>query len=154
MAQRGSLTVYPLVPGMCNGQTNPFWLHRLAKISKELSKMLKKSYPTARKAALDDDWNRIEPDKRWALQVMLQSPNIAVASLAECRRVGPSEHARWPNARHQLGLTRVDVAKWIPSSGYRKPMEGIECMGVRPARTATVVDLGASPDGWTATMRR
>ncbi len=85
---------------------------------------------------------------------MLQSPNIAVASLAECRRVGPSEHARWPNARYQLGLARVDVAERMPSSAYRKLMEGIECMGVRPTRTATVVDLGASPGGWTATMQR
>lgn len=154
MAQRGSLVIHPLVPGMCKGQTNPFWLRRSEKIGEELSTILKKRYPAARKVALDNDGNRIQPNERWALQMMLQSPNVAVASLAECRHVGPGQNAYWPNSIHPLGLAKVDITERMPSSAYRKLMEGIECMGVRPLSTSTVVDLGACPGGWTAVMRR
>mmetsp|Transcript_5699 Transcript_5699/g.12521 ORF Transcript_5699/g.12521 Transcript_5699/m.12521 type:complete len:494 (+) Transcript_5699:71-1552(+) len=154
MAKRGSLIIHPLVPGMCKGQTSPFWLHRSEKIGEELSKMLKKSYPAARKAAPDSDGNGTQPNERWMLQMMLQSPSIAAASLVQCQHVGQGRDATWPNSLHPLGMARVDIEERMPSSAYRKLMEGLECMGVGPSREATVVDLGASPGGWTAAVRR
>ena len=33
-------------------------------------------------------------------------------------------------------------------------MEGIECMWICPESTSTVVDLGASPGGWTSVARK
>jgi hypothetical protein len=74
MAERGSLVIHTLVPGMCKGQKNPVMQHRSEKIGAELSKMLKKSYPASRKVALDGSGNEIQPNERWILQVMLQSP--------------------------------------------------------------------------------
>ncbi|KAL7532044.1 hypothetical protein ACHAXR_004393, partial [Thalassiosira sp. AJA248-18] len=155
MAERGSLAIHPLVPGMCKGQNNPVMQHRSEKIGEELSKMLKKIFPAARNAARDDDGNQIQPEERWVLQMMLQSPNIAVASLVQCQHIGPGKHAFWPNMVHPLGIAKVDIEERMPSSAYRKLMEGIECMGIRPASTqTTVVDLGACPGGWTSVMRR
>jgi hypothetical protein len=58
--------------------------HRAEKIGEEIGKMMKKMYVAARKATSDDDGNTIEPSERWLLQMMLQSPNIAVASLTRC----------------------------------------------------------------------
>ena len=74
MAKRGSLVIHTLVPGMCKGQKNPVMKHRSEKIGEELSKMLSKSFPAARKVATDDDGNQIQPSERWLLQMMLQSP--------------------------------------------------------------------------------
>ena len=153
-AQRGSLSIHPLVPGMCKGQTNPIMYHRSTKISDEISKMLKKSYPAARKAAVDDNENTKQSiNERWVLQVMLQSSNIAVASLAKSHYVGGTT-SYWPNYIHPLGLAKVDIEERMPSSAYRKLMEGIECMGICPSTATTVIDLGACPGGWSSVMRR
>lgn len=149
-APKGSLTIHPLVPGMCKGQTNPIMQHRSTKICEEMSKMLKKSFAAARKANNDGD----AMNERWTLQMMLQSPSIAVASLTKCQHIGPGKTAYWPNALHPLGLAKVDIEERMPSSAYRKLMEGIECMGIRPTESTTVVDLGACPGGWTSVMRR
>lgn len=153
-SQRGSLTIHSLVPGMCKGQVKPIMHHRSQKISEEIGKMMKKMFPAARKAALDEDGSVIHPSERWILQIMLQSPDIAVASLAQCQKKGPGQEAYWPQYRHPLGLAKVDIKEKMPSSAYRKLMEGIECMGISPKPTTTVVDLGACPGGWTGVMRR
>lgn len=158
-APRGSLSIHPLVPGMCKGQTNPIMQHRSTKVSEEISKMLKKSYPAARKASsqttTDKDEDMIQPkDERWILQVMLQSPNIAVASITKSKHIGPGINSYWPNIQHSLGLAKVDIVERMPSSAYRKLMESIECMGIYPTLETTVVDLGACPGGWTSVIRR
>ena len=153
-AERGSLAIHPLVPGMCKGQSNPVMLYRATKISEELSSMLKKSFAAARKTPTNENGEPIQPKDRWLLQIMLQAPDIAVASLTECQFIGPGESAYWPNYLHPLGLVKVDIEERMPSSAYRKLMEGIECMGIRPRETSTVVDLGACPGGWTSVMRK
>jgi 23S rRNA C2498 (ribose-2'-O)-methylase RlmM len=153
-AQRGSLTIHSLVPGMCKGQTKPVMQHRSEKVGEEIGKMMKKMFPAARKAAVDYEGNIIYPSERWIIQMMLQSPNIVVASLVECQKSGPGRNAYWPNHLHPLGLAKVDIEEKMPSSAYRKLMEGLECMGISPTSTTTVVDLGASPGGWTGVMRR
>jgi len=159
-APRGSLSIHPLVPGMCKGQTNPIMQHRSTKVSEEISKLLKKSYPAARKASVttsdDDDGDDViqSKEERWVLQFMLQSPNIAVASITKSKHIGPGINSYWPNIQHPLGLAKVDIVERMPSSAYRKLMEGIECMGIYPTLKTTVVDLGACPGGWTSVIRR
>ena len=102
---------------------------------------------------MDDDGNETIRE-RWVLQIMLQSPSIAVASLSKCKNVGPGNTAYWPNFHYPMGLAKVDIEDRMPSSAYRKSMEGIECMGICPASTSTVADLGASPGGWTSVVRK
>ena len=153
-AERGSLAIHPLVPGMCKGQSSPVMLNRATMICEELSKMLKKSFAAARKAPLDENGETIQPKDRWMLQLMIQAPDVAVASLTKCQFIGPGESAYWPNYLYPLGLVRVDIEERMPSSAYRKLMEGIECMGIRPREMSTVVDLGACPGGWTSVMRK
>ncbi|KAL7494591.1 hypothetical protein ACHAWT_003374 [Skeletonema menzelii] len=149
-AERGCLSIHCLVPGMCKAQTKPVMQHRSDKVGEEMARMAKKMLPAARKLAMGEN-----PSTRWLLQVMLQSPNIAVASLVECHEKGPGKNSFWPNYIHPLGLAKVDIVEKMPSSAYRKLMEGIECMSIapKPNRT-TVVDLGACPGGWTSVMRR
>jgi hypothetical protein len=93
VAQRGALTVHPLVPGMCKGQSKPIMQHRVHKVCEEISKMLKKTFIAARRkassvaaaAAADvdnkEDGNITQQNnnERYVLQIMLQSSNIAVA---------------------------------------------------------------------------
>jgi len=159
-APRGSLSIHPLVPGMCKGQSNPIMQHRSTKISEEISKMLKKSYPAARKASITTTSDEKDGDitqsteERWVLQVMLQSPNIAVASITKSKHIGPGINSYLPNIQHPLGLAKVDIVERMPSSAYRKLMEGIECMGIYPTLETTVVDLGACPGGWSSVIRR
>jgi 23S rRNA C2498 (ribose-2'-O)-methylase RlmM len=156
-ACRGSLFVHTIAPGCCKGQPAPAMKYRSDKVGEELIKMLKKTFPAARNAAvLGEDGDMIEtsPSERWLLQVMLQSNNLAVASLTRCIHVGPGHQAYWPNYRMPLGMAKVDIEEKMPSSAYRKLMEALECMAVSPSSSAFVVDLGASPGGWTAVMRR
>ncbi len=149
-AERGSLSIHCLVPGMCKAQTKPVMQHRADKVGEEIAKMAKKMFPAARKSAAGE-----HPSTRWLLQVMLQSPNIAVASLVECSKKGPGKNSFWPNYVHPLGLSKVDIVEKMPSSAYRKLMEAIECMNIVPTpNRTTVVDLGACPGGWTSVMRR
>mmetsp|Transcript_2858 Transcript_2858/g.5352 ORF Transcript_2858/g.5352 Transcript_2858/m.5352 type:complete len:550 (-) Transcript_2858:3461-5110(-) len=159
-ACRGSLTVHTIVPGCCKGQPAPVMKYRSEKVGEELTKILRKIFPAARKAALDGEGNsNVESpsspqSERWLLQLMLQSNNLAVASLTKCKHVGPGHQAYWPNYRMPLGLAKVDIEEKMPSSAYRKLMEALECMAIMPSSSAFVVDLGASPGGWTAVMRR
>lgn len=153
-APRGSLSIHALVPGMCKGQGIPVMTHRSTKVGEEIAKILKKVYPAARKAPMDKEGNREEPDERWLLQVMLQSNDIAVASLTQCQFVGPGRRSFWPNDCFPLGLAKVDIEEKMPSSAYRKLMEGLECMRIQPSPSAVAVDLGACPGGWTSVMRR
>ena len=143
-APRGSLAIHSLVPGMCKGQGKPVMQHRAEKIGEEMEKMLKKGFAAARKATNNDDDGNVEDpnNERWIMQMMLQSPNIALASLTKCKHMGPGRNSFWPNYYHPLGLPNVDIEEKMPSSAYRKLLEGIECMGISPSLTTTVVDLG------------
>jgi len=171
-APRGSLAIHGLVPGMCKGQTKPIMLHRCEKVGEELTKRLRKRYPAARKGTNDVDVDahvHVDVDldgglglgagtgvgeEKWLLQFMLQSNTIAVASLTKCQFVGPGKGAHWPNWEYPLGLVDVSIEEKMPSSAYRKLMEGLECMKIYPQVGSKVVDLGACPGGWTAVMRR
>jgi Predicted SAM-dependent methyltransferase len=162
-ACRGSLVVHTIVPGCCKGQPAPTMKYRCDKVGEELIKMLRKIFPAARNPAVDENHGNdiVKPPppptvatERWLLQVMLQSNTLAVASLTRCKHIGPGHQAYWPNYRMPLGLAKVDIEEKMPSSAYRKLMEALECMAIAPSSSAFVVDLGASPGGWTAVMRR
>ena len=119
---------------------------------------------------------------RWLLQVLLLTADVAVTSLVKCAALVPSNVETtiagmstpsvgstldeglllpeqpfyyWPNWYHPAGLAKVDISnEEMPSSAYRKLMEALECMRIRPARTTkNVYDLGACPGGWTWVFR-
>jgi hypothetical protein len=162
-APRGSLSIHVLVPGMCKGQLKPVMLHRSEKVGEEVTKMLQKRFAAARKKpsslTIDND-NILQHDEndcgeeKWLLQIMLQTNTIAIASLAQCKLVGPGNDAFWPNWHFPLGLANVNIEERMPSSAYRKLMEGLECMRIYPTENSSVVDLGACPGGWTSVIRR
>lgn len=58
----------------------------------------------------------------------------------------------WPNPYLPVGLARVDIEEKMPSSAYRKLLEAFACMRMAPSSNDIVVDLGASPGGWTAAL--
>jgi len=157
-ASRGSLAIHPMVPGMCKGQIKPIMQNRCERIGEELVKLLRKTYPAARKYNENDN-NENDTDEvdgsnnKWLLQFMLQSNTIAVASLTQCECKGPGL-SYWPNWSYPLGLAHVDIEEKMPSSAYRKLLEALGCMNIQPSQSSYVVDLGASPGGWTSVMRR
>jgi 23S rRNA (cytidine2498-2'-O)-methyltransferase len=59
-------------------------------------------------------------------------------------------------------MANVDITGKMPSSAYRKLLEAVECLRVLPPKARNsfdmtvppVVDLGASPGGWTAALRK
>ena len=157
-APKGSLTIHPLVPGMCKAQPSPVMYSRATKVCEELLQMQKKVYPAARRSKTkqkqDGPMQATPEGERWLLQVMLQSPTLAIASLSKCDHVGPGCRAYRPCLYHPLGLAKVDIKEKMPSSAYRKLLEALECMGIAPLSSTTVVDLGACPGGWTGAIRR
>ena len=55
----------------------------------------------------------------------------------------------WPNPNLPVGLANVDIDTKMPSSAYRKLLEAFACWQCMPTSGNVVVDLGASPGGWT-----
>jgi 23S rRNA C2498 (ribose-2'-O)-methylase RlmM len=157
LAPRGSLAVHGLVPGMCKGQNNPVMLNRSQRVTDELSKMFRKGFAAARKSVEDQQNPHLiesSSEERWVLQVLLTAPNIAVASLTKCINIRPGK-SFWPNWHLPVGMAKVDIEEKMPSSAYRKLMEALQCMQIRPEPFQSyAVDLGASPGGWTSVLRR
>ena len=157
-APRASLAIHGLVPGMFKGQKTPKMGNRIEKIVEALSKELKSGYPAARKERIEDQHEGTEggPKERWLLQVLLLAPDLAAASLVVCQALGPTSTHYWPNWHLPAGMAKVDIVETMPSSAYRKLMEALECMRIRPHPSITefCVDLGACPGGWTAVLRR
>eukprot|EP00980_Cylindrotheca_fusiformis_P015194 scaffold4204_cov140-Cylindrotheca_fusiformis.AAC.13 len=162
LAPRGSLAIHGLVPGMCKGQNNPVMLNRSQRVANELSIMLKKGFEAARnKSTSSESSSSLMDEERWVLQVLLMAPDVAVASLTQSTHIGPGKNNVWPNWQTPLGMSKVDITERMPSSAYRKLMEALECMRIRPApfqasssSSAVVVDLGACPGGWTSVLVR
>jgi hypothetical protein len=160
-APRGSLALHALVPGMGKGQRDPVMLRRSTTTANTLADMLQKEFGAARKKAKvqndhdskNDTSNHDISKEQYLLQVLLLTPEVTAASLTQC-------HYRpflgtWPNWQLPAGLADADVeGSDIPSSAYRKLLEALNCMSCHPTSTTTVVDLGASPGGWTAVLRR
>jgi len=105
----------------------------------------------------DDD----DDDHSLLLQILLLSPDVAAVSLSRCQSVSYSSSSkrsdssntdwRWPNDQYAAGMALVDITtQKMPSSAYRKLLEACACWGLRPS--GTVVDLGASPGGWTSAL--
>jgi hypothetical protein len=167
LAPRGSLAIHGLVPGMCKGQPNPVMLNRSQRVAAELSNMLRKRFAAARKQNSDEkespqpivdidndiDIDVDDDEERWVLQVLLMSPDVAVASLIKCTHIGPGK-SFWPNWQTPMGMSQVDIVGEMPTSAYRKLMEAFECMRIRPEPFKShAVDLGACPGGWTSVLR-
>ena len=138
---KGTLRIHSLVPGMCKGQTKPKLLSRSQTLGSSVLKSLQSILPAART-------NKNTHDIQCLVQIMLQSPTIAIVSLAF---LSPSSHKNWPNAYNPLGLVNVNIeSRTMPSSAYRKVMEAMECMKCIPQKNDIIYDLGACPGGWTS----
>ena len=79
---------------MCKGQTNPVMLNRSQRIAEELGSMFRKVFPAARKRSTNDDLEESSleygEEERWVCQILLVSPDVAVASLTKCIQIGKS----------------------------------------------------------------
>jgi hypothetical protein len=161
-APKGSLTIHALVPGMCKGQKDPILRRRSFLVADAVSDLWKKQFPAARKKRKKDgnlndaeeNEKVIADNKRLLLQIILFSPDVAAASLMYCQPVEfGTMDCVWPNPRYPVGMAKVDITtQKMPSSAYRKLLEAFGCWGMRPGGQETVVDLGASPGGWTAAV--
>ena len=160
-AGRNSLTIHAVVPGMMKGQRNPLLKRRSSLVAQQVRDTWKRLYPAARETSKTvvstsrtTTINKHKKnDERWLLQILMLSPDRAAVSLASCRRPFASHDAVWPNPHLPVGLARVDIEGNMPSSAYRKLLEAFACMGVCPSADDIVVDLGASPGGWTKALR-
>ena len=138
---KGTLRLHSLVPGMCKGQTKPKLFSRSQTLGSSVLKSLKSILPAARTT-------KNTHDVQCLVQIMLQSPTIALVSLAF---LSPSSPKNWPNVYNPLGLVNVNIeTRSMPSSAYRKVMEAMECMKCKPKKNDIVYDLGACPGGWTS----
>mmetsp|Transcript_6029 Transcript_6029/g.13445 ORF Transcript_6029/g.13445 Transcript_6029/m.13445 type:complete len:454 (+) Transcript_6029:889-2250(+) len=155
-APKNSLTVHALVPGMCKGQRDPTLKSRAYLVAEEVCELWKAKFPAARKISGSKDALGGHPRKghAWLLQILLLSQNVAAASLVPCREVFGSRSGQvvWPNRYLPLGMANVDIEEKMPSSAYRKLLEAFCCMRTFPSSKDIVIDLGASPGGWTAAM--
>jgi hypothetical protein len=160
-APRGSLAVHALVPGMCKGQGKPLSQRRCTKVSEKLVDRLRPQFAAARKLASSNytlppcNLGRQDQPERWVWQVLLLTPTVVTASLTRCSTF--SSGATWPNWHLPAGMAQVDIEggeRDIPSSAYRKLLEAFWCWRNTPIPGSQVVDLGASPGGWTAVLRR
>jgi FtsJ-like methyltransferase len=142
-AQKGSLSIHALVPGMCKGQKDPILQRRSSLIAETTHEILKHQYPAARKG-------EGQSGEDWLLQILLLAPDVVAVSLSKCQRIPYFPSCVWPNPAYPLGLAKVDISMKMPSSAYRKLLEAFACWGAKPAPGNIVVDLGASPGGWTA----
>ena len=80
---------------MCKGQTNPVMLNRSQRVAEELGSMFRKVFPAARKRSNDNQEESVSDhgeEERWVCQILLVSPDIAVASLTKCIQIGKSWH--------------------------------------------------------------
>jgi hypothetical protein len=143
-AAKGSLSIHALVLGMCKGQKDPILQRRSTLIAETTHDILKEKYPAAARRG-DNPLN-----EQWLLQILLLSPDVLAVSLARCQTIPYFPNCVWPNPSYPLGLANVDIFMKMPSSAYRKLLEAFACWGAKPAPGETVVDLGASPGGWTA----
>ena len=170
-APRGSLAIHPLVPGCCKGQRHPVSLSRSQRVAEELSSVLRKGFAAARRLTtkqstttdVAEKCDQSNENQKYVLQIMLLQHDLAIASLTKCKHIGPGQNY-WPNWHHSLGMANVDITDYsMPSSAYRKLMEALECLRIRPtmeelqpssSSSSVVIDLGACPGGWTTVFRR
>ena len=159
-APRGSLSVHSLVPQMGRGVPEPQMMRRSSKVAEEVAAQMKKICPAARPAREEEEENSDDIDQqKWLLQILLLEPEVAAASLTQCTTSAQTLPClwTWPNWSLPAGLAKVDIEQVMPSSAYRKLLESFWYMGDRPPvdgpRVPPVVDLGASPGGWTGALR-
>jgi 23S rRNA (cytidine2498-2'-O)-methyltransferase len=85
------------------------------------------------------------------VQLLALSRDRLLVSAAAPRALslGGFDLAAWP-----AGDAPVAIDRAPPSRAYQKLEEAFAWMGTAPAAGAACVDLGASPGGWTATLRK
>ena len=162
-APKGSLSIHALVPEMGRGMPRaqlPQY-RRITKVGEEIAALLQKRCKAARAAGADDENNNNR--EQWLLQILLLEPSIVAASFSRCSHdvamPETSVNWTWPNWRLPAGLALVELDEkqqaLVPSSAYRKLLEAFWYLRDRPPIDGDypVVDLGASPGGWTGALR-
>ncbi len=91
-------------------------------------------------------------DHRWMLVQLLalsRDRMLVSAAAPSALPLGGFDLAPWP-----AGDAPVSVDRTPPSRAYQKLEEAFLWMGAEPGPGDSCVDLGASPGGWTATLRK
>lgn len=142
----GPWDLHTLVPGQLKGTPKPQMAHRAALIGQEAVAVLARTRRRACKLRVAGT-----PAPVALAQLLLLEPGWAFVSWSPClvHAVG----GRWPS-RLPAGLEPVPDDPTAPSSAFRKLEEALSCMERWPRPGQRVVDLGASPGGWTRVMRR
>ncbi|HVY37640.1 MAG TPA: SAM-dependent methyltransferase, partial [Polyangia bacterium] len=161
---------YGLVEGAVDAWPGPFLIHdlahaepppglasRAAGVARELRALLaarrkrasRRERPPAEVATVA---GAAAFDDRWLLvQLLALSRDRLLVSAAAPRALprGGVDLAPWPG-----GGAPVDIDRAPPSRAYQKLEEAFLWMGAEPGPSDRCVDLGASPGGWTATLRK
>ncbi|MDP6946528.1 MAG: DNA gyrase subunit A, partial [Myxococcota bacterium] len=137
----GRWELHVVVPGQIRGHRKPYMRHRADLLEEAID---------SRIARIRRRTHRRRDDRAAPLaalvQVALVEPERLFVSVSRCLAISPL--GVWP-CQHPAGIATFDEAPDAPASSYRKLAEAFAYMGVAPQPGETVVDLGASPGGWT-----
>lgn len=137
--------VHAIVPGQLKGNPNPPLQRRaalvadgfVAGVQARARRLAKARVPGGRKLDV-------------LVQILLDSPGLAWLSASPVRPLPGL--GSWPSTL-PAGLAEVPDDPLAPASSFRKLVEAFACMDVWPQPGDLVVDLGASPGGWTRVVR-
>ena len=136
----GRFAVHAFVPGLLKGQPKPALRQRTELLQAAVHKLLMAGprLPTASRLT------------QRLVQLLLLSPSEVVVAASPVVHFGRA--LVWPSLL-PAGLANPPDEDDAPNSAFRKLREAFAWLGP-PAPGSVVVDLGASPGGWTHVLRR
>lgn len=137
----GRWNVHVVVPGQLKGQPRPAGAQRATLLRDALHKGLARRQ---RGRATQQGAGRL-------MQLLLTAPDAAWFSASPHLVDGGALH--WPSA-FPAGLADPEDDPSAPNSAFRKLREALAWLGEPAHAGDVVVDLGASPGGWTHVLRR
>jgi 23S rRNA (cytidine2498-2'-O)-methyltransferase len=132
-----------------NGGETPFALHvfvpnaeQYRTIAPQAAALERKLEQTLRRRQQNMVRGLVSGDAAALLQVALVGRTSALVSWTRSSS-GRPQLSRWP-----AGIPDVPEDRQAPSRAYKKLREALAMMGMSPGPGDTVIDLGASPGGW------